>query len=49
MGAAEAELKTSECAEKIRLIRHYRVATADYNRAVQYYRRDLARCERLST
>ena len=35
MGAAEAELKTSECAEKIRLIRHYRVATADYNRAVQ--------------
>src|SRR5687768_13717707 len=35
MGSAETELKTSECAEKIRLIRHYRVATADYNRAVQ--------------
>ena len=35
MGAAEAELKPSECAEKIRLISHYQVATADYSRAVQ--------------
>ena len=35
MGDSEAKLKTSECVEKIRLIGHYTVATADYNRAVQ--------------